>query len=193
MNLNPSKGPIDNGYRPISLQYGHYYADPAIVRPYPIGADPEEENAWVRAGGERGKSRYYGGKTVTADNEGSLRLLLDTKKRIGDIPLAVYLTVTNPMCFHEFEAQADVILVGFSVSDRAALEILAGAYEPKGLLPCQMPASMETVETQFEDVPFDMECHVDSEGHTYDYAYGLDWSGVISDWRTETYGRRETK
>ncbi len=190
VNLDPAKGPIDNGYRPVSLQYGPYYADPAFVREYPIGVDPDEETAWVNAGGERGKSRYYGGKSTVATNLGSLDLILDTRARIGDIPMAVYLTVTNPMCFYEFEDKADVILAGFSVSDEAALEVLAGSYAPKGLLPCQMPKNMETVEKQFEDVPFDMECHEDTEGHVYDYGYGMDWSGPISDWRTETYGHK---
>lgn len=189
VNLDPTKGELDNGYRPVSLQYGPYYADPKFVREFPIGIDPDEETAWVKAGGQRGKSRYYGGKTVTAENEGSLRLMLETKQRIGNIPMMVYLTVTKPMCFYEFEEQADAILVGFSVSDQAALEVIGGNYEPKGLLPCQMPANMETVETQMEDVPFDMECHVDTQGNRYDYGYGLDWSGVISDWRTEKYGR----
>jgi beta-glucosidase len=50
-----------------------------------------------------------------------------------------------------------------------------------------MPANMETVEAQFEDVPRDMECHVDSDGNTYDFAFGLDWSGVIKDERTAKY------
>lgn len=115
-------------------------------------------------------------------------MILDTRARIGDLPLAVYITATNPMCFHEFEPQVDAILVGFSVSDQAAMEVLSGHYEPSGLLPCQMPANMETVEKQFEDVPFDMECHVDTEGNIYDYGFGLDWNGVIADWRTEKYG-----
>ena len=190
VNLDPEKGELDNGYRPVSLQYGAYYADPSFVREYPIGTDPDEETAWVNAGGERGKSRYYGGKTVVSDNLGSLNLMLETKQRIGDIPMVVYLTVTNPMCFYEFEDKVDAIVVGFSVSDQAALEVIAGAYEPKGLLPCQMPRNMETVEKQFEDVPFDMECHVDAMGNAYDYGFGLDWKGVISDWRTEKYGRK---
>lgn len=189
VNLDPAKGPINNGYYPISLQYGPYYADPKVVRPYPIGVDPDEEVLWEKAGGERGRSRYYGGKSVTASNEGELQLMLDTKARIGELPMAVYITASNPMCFYEFEKQADAIVMGFSVGEKAALEVLGGGYEPRGLLPCQMPANMETVERQLEDVPFDMDCHVDSEGHTYDYAYGLDWSGVISDWRTEKYGR----
>jgi beta-glucosidase len=52
-----------------------------------------------------------------------------------------------------------------------------------------MPASMRTVEEQKEDVPRDMECHVDSEGHTYDLGFGLGWSGVIDDARTARYAR----
>jgi beta-glucosidase len=46
---------------------------------------------------------------------------------------------------------------------------------------------METVEAQFEDVPRDMECYVDSDGNSYDFAFGLNWSGVISDERTAKY------
>jgi len=51
-----------------------------------------------------------------------------------------------------------------------------------------MPANMETVEAQFEDVPRDMECHIDSDGNKYDFAFGLNWSGVIKDGRTAKYG-----
>jgi beta-glucosidase len=51
----------------------------------------------------------------------------------------------------------------------------------------QMPANMSVVEKQKEDVPFDMECHVDSEGHRYDFGYGLNWKGVIQDARTKQF------
>ena len=58
----------------------------------------------------------------------------------------------------------------------------------------QMPADMKTVETQKEDVPFDMVCHVDSEGNTYDFGFGLNWSGVIKDARVEKIQKiRNTK
>lgn len=46
---------------------------------------------------------------------------------------------------------------------------------------------METVEQQNEDVPQDMQPHKDSEGHLYDFAYGLNWKGVIRDERTANY------
>lgn len=74
-----------------------------------------------------------------------------------------------------------------NVPDKAFLEIITGQVEPSGLLPLQMPANMETVEAQFEDVPRDMECYVDSDGNIYDFAFGLNWSGVIKDDRTAKY------
>ena len=47
--------------------------------------------------------------------------------------------------------------------------------------------SAPTAEAQLEDVPRDMECYVDSDGNTYDFAFGLNWSGVINDERVQTY------
>lgn len=46
---------------------------------------------------------------------------------------------------------------------------------------------MNTVETQCEDIPFDMVCYKDADGNVYDFAFGLDWSGVINDWRVKKY------
>ena len=50
-----------------------------------------------------------------------------------------------------------------------------------------MPADMETVELQNEDVPQDMTPYRDSNGHRYDFAFGMNWSGTISDHRTARY------
>ena len=49
---------------------------------------------------------------------------------------------------------------------------------------------MERVESQWEDVPLDMDSHVDSEGNKYDFGYGLNWKGVIQDARTEKYKKK---
>lgn len=65
------------------------------------------------------------------------------------------------------------------------------AVEPYGLLPCQLPADMKTVEEQCEDVPRDMRCYTDSEGNTYDFAYGLNWRGRIMDRRVKKYQNYE--
>jgi hypothetical protein len=49
-----------------------------------------------------------------------------------------------------------------------------------GQLPMQMPSGMKTVEEQYEDVPRDMECHTETEGNTYDFAFITDNENMIS-------------
>jgi len=102
-------------------------------------------------------------------------------------PVIVSVLMNNPMVFSEFEKNTDAILVQFAVQDQAIMDILTGNAEPSGLLPLQMPADMSTVERQAEDLPLDMKCYKDSEGHTYDFAYGLNWKGIINDARTTKY------
>ena len=99
------------------------------------------------------------------------------------------------MVWSEVEPLADAILMyytgtafdGSFFREDVLLDVVSGKVEPSALLPMQQPASMEAVEAQQEDVPRDMECYVDADGNTYDFAYGLNWSGVINDERVETY------
>jgi beta-glucosidase len=104
-----------------------------------------------------------------------------------DKPVIVVVNASKPMVFHEFEKDVEGIVLHYGVSGQAALDIISGTTEPSGLLPVQMPANMSTVEKQLEDVPFDMECHTDSEGNKYDFGFGLNWKGVINDARTAKY------
>jgi len=165
-----------NGYIPISLQFGPYKAvdarDPSIA-----GGDPLEKFT----------NRTFKNKSVTAVNTTDLKMVLDARKALGDKPVVVVINVSNPMVFSEFEKNAQAILVTFGVQDQAVMDMLAGVAEPSGLLPFQMPLNMNTVELQQEDVPFDMNCHIDSEGNTYDFGFGLNWNGVIHDERTVKY------
>jgi beta-glucosidase len=73
------------------------------------------------------------------------------------------------------------------VQDEALMEIISGKSEPSALLPFQMPADMTTVEKQFEDVPRDMTPFTDKTGNVYDFAFGLNWKGVIADERINKY------
>jgi beta-glucosidase len=166
-----------NGFVPITLQYGPYTAD--YARDPSIAGDPRESDVM---------NRTYRGKTVVADNATDLKIILDTRKAMKNKPVIVILTLSNPTVVAEFEKEVEGLLVNFGVQDQALLDILSGDVEPSGLLPLQMPANMKTVEEQFEDVPLDMECHVDTEGNTYDFAFGMNWQGSISDERTARYG-----
>lgn len=42
-------------------------------------------------------------------------------------------------------------------------------------------------ESNISKWPRDMRCYVDSEGNTYDFAYGLNWKGQINDRRVKKY------
>ncbi|MDR2177240.1 MAG: glycoside hydrolase family 3 C-terminal domain-containing protein [Treponema sp.] len=171
---SPKSSPYDKdaGYLPISLQYRPYRADTA-----------REKN--IAGAGKRS----YRGKTGTASNEPDLDMILDTKKKLGNKPVIVLAQTQNPFIVGEFETAADAILLSFSVEPRALLEILCGKAEPQALLPFQMPKNMETVEAQNEDLPLDMEVYTDECGHAYDFAYGLNWKGIINDERVRKYNK----
>lgn len=168
-----------NGYVPITLQYRPYQAVCARSQSL-AGGDPLEE----------GKNRGYQNKWNTAANEADLDLVEDTRKRMGDKPVITVVTLKNPMVMAEIEPCSDAVLVEYGVTPEAVADVLRGAFVPEGLLPVQIPKDMETVEQQQEDVAFDMECYVDSQGNTYDFGYGRNYDGVIQDERTQRYGRK---
>ena len=168
-----------NGYVPVSLQYEKYTAtdarDPSIA-----GGDPLEKFT----------NRTYKGKSATAINITDLAMVNDTYTKMKGKPVIVSVNISNPMVFAEFEKNANAIIVNFGVQDQAILDLLTGKSAPSGLLPLQMPADMNAVEKQMEDVPRDMKCYKDSEGHVYDFGFGLNWKGVIYDARNAQYPRK---
>ena len=169
-----------NGYIPISLQYSPYTAKYARKQSV-AGGDPKENFT----------NRTYRGKSSSVSNAFEMEAVLKTREVMGDKPVIVAVSAMRPMCFHEIEKAADAILIGFEIQNQAFMEIISGKAEPQGLLPVQMPKDMRTVEEQCEDLPFDMKCYKDADGNVYDYAYGLNWSGIINDWRTEKYAPKK--
>ncbi len=163
------------GYIPISLQYTDYTAEHARKKSI-AGGDPKENFT----------DRGYHGKSEKTYNIDDLNVIIKTKKAMGDKPVIVMVQTDRPFV-PEFEPYADAILLGFGVSNQAFLDIVSGVAEPYGLLPLQLPKDMKTVEEQFEDVGRDMECYTDADGNLYDFAYGLNWDGIINDWRVERY------
>ena len=174
--IKPEEGQSEGHYQPISLQWSPYTAVDA--REVSIaGGDPTESSA----------NRSYKGLTEHTTNIDDMYLVQNTKKAMGDKPVVVIVATERPFVPADIEPWADAILINFGVSNNALLDIISGAAEPYGLLPCQLPADMKTVEEQCEDVPRDMRCYVDSEGNTYDFAYGLNWEGRINDRRVKKY------
>jgi beta-glucosidase len=172
-----------NGYVPITQQYGPYTA--ADARKHSIAAgDPVEPGI---------TDRSYKGKSITAANLNDLKTIEETKKAMKGKPVIVAINLSKPTIPAEFEKDANAIVASFGVQNQAVLDILAGAAEPSALLPFQMPANMQTVELQDEDIPHDMVCYTDADGHTYDFGFGMNWRGVIHDARTAKYVNRIAK
>lgn len=165
-----------NGYMPLSLQYEDYTA--TYARDVSIaGGDPMEKT----------NNRSFKGKTVKTYNRDDMLMVQKTKEAMGDKPVIVVIETGRPVVLSEIEPYADALLISFKVQHQALLEIISGKAEPSALLPMQMPADMKTVEEQQEDVPRDMRCYQDANSHTYDFAFGMNWSGVIDDERVKKY------
>ncbi|MBR6966784.1 MAG: glycoside hydrolase family 3 C-terminal domain-containing protein [Clostridia bacterium] len=189
----------DGNWYPANLQYGEYTA--VNARRESIAADVKTETI---------NDGYYGTKTETvkinrsyANNTtgknskySQLELLQYVNSVKGDAKVVVLMSKgagPSVMVFGEVEPLADAILFYYGdtswVFTDALMEVVNGDVEPNGLLPFQMPATMDAVEgtAQKEDVPRDVECYVDADGNVYDFAFGLNWSGVIDDERVATY------
>ena len=171
-----------NGYIPISLQYSDYIAKYARKQSI-AGGDIYEDFT----------NRTYRNKRTTTDNKYEMEAVIRAKKMMGNRPVIVVVRVKRPLVLAEIEPYADAILLGYEVQNQAYVELIKGNAEPSGLLPMQMPKDMRTVELNKEDVPFDLECYKDADGNIYNFGFGLNWSGVIKDWRTEKYAPRKVK
>jgi beta-glucosidase len=146
-----------NGYVPIPLQYGRYTADSARETSL-AGGSPFEDFT----------NRTYRGKSWTVVNSYDMKMVKETHAKMGVKPVIVVVNTSNPFVPAEIEKEADAILLHFGVQDQALMD-------------------MNTVEEQLEDVPRDMKCYVDSDGNSWDFAFGLNWKGVISDERVTKY------
>ena len=166
------------GYVPISLQYEDYTATSARAQSI-AGGDIKESFT----------NRTYLGKSDYSYNRYDMLQVIQTKQLMGDRPVIVLVQLARPFIPAEIEPYSDGLLLGFGVKDQAYLDILCGDAEPYGLLPMQLPKDMHTVETQLEDMAHDMECYTDTDGHTYDFAFGMNWKGVIHDARVKKYAK----
>jgi len=162
---------------PISLQYGDYTAEYARVKSIAAGHPGVDCDNWS-----------YLGKSCSTYNKYDLDTLIQVKKEMGNKPVIVVLRMTNPVIPSEFEPYADAIITTFSgTTNDAVFMTLNGQNEPTGLLPFQLPKDMMTVEIQLEDIGRDMQCYTDSCGNVYDFAFGMNWNGIIDDDRVRKY------
>ncbi len=152
----------------------------------------------VSLAGDNGANWSWNGNPIPDDSNIADLYMLEEVKELVDCPVIVVIAAGAPMVMSEVEPLADVLLYHFGqdggeigggvwFNPEAVWQIISGEVEPYALLPFQMPASMDAVDSQDEDTIRDVECYVDAAGNVYDFAFGLNWSGLIEDARTETY------
>ncbi|MDE7003414.1 MAG: hypothetical protein K2P08_03190 [Oscillospiraceae bacterium] len=187
----------DGTWLPASLQYGEYTATNARRESLAgtVTTETINDGYYGSKSQDVKENRSYAGNTVGQDkNYAQLELLQYLNGIKGNAKLVVMMSkASGPsvMVWSEVEPLADAILFYYGSTswffEETLLDIVSGAVEPSGLLPFQMPASMDAVEAQDEDVPRDLECYVDADGNTYDFTFGLNWSGKINDERVQKY------
>jgi beta-glucosidase len=74
---------------------------------------------------------------------------------LTQVPTIVAIYLDRPAVIPEIAARAAGLLADFGASDAAVLDVIFGRYAPAGHLPFEMPASMDAVRRQMEDVPGD--------------------------------------
>ena len=85
-------------------------------------------------------------------------------------PTIVSIYLERPLVIPEISERAAALLGHFSISDEALFKLISGSGRPEGKLPFELPSSIEAVEKQKEDVPYD------SENPLYPFGFGLNYN-----------------
>lgn len=113
-----------------------------------------------------------------AIRQGSLAFTDEALKEIREIsqqkPTIVSLYLERAAVIPELSQEAAAILANFGASDKAVLDLIFGKFSPTGKLPIELPSSMEAVEKQKEDLPYD------SEAPLFPYGHGLNYDIIAS-------------
>lgn len=104
-------------------------------------------------------------------HHGDLNFKGEEKKRILNllktVPTIVDIYLDRPAVIPEITKSASAVIANYGASDTSVCEVLFGNAEPKGKLPFELPSSMEAVENQKTDVPYD------TENPLFKFGFGL--------------------
>jgi beta-glucosidase len=104
---------------------------------------------------------------------GDLAFKSDEKQRILDIlakaPTIVDIYLDRPAVIPEIAERSAALLANFGASDAAVLDVIFGRYAPSGKLPFELPSSVEAVQRQKSDLPYDSENPLFPFGHGLTY------------------------
>lgn len=104
-------------------------------------------------------------------HHGDLDFKGEDKARVLDllrtVPTIVNIYLDRPAVIPDIAKEAHAVIADYGASDKSACEVLFGNSSPKGKLPFELPSSMEAVENQLTDVPYD------SENPLFEFGFGL--------------------
>jgi len=95
-----------------------------------------------------------------------LRRILDL---VAKVPTIVDIYLDRPAVIPEIAAQSAALLANFGASDTALLDVVFGRCAPSGKLPFELPSSVEAVQRQKSDLPYDSENPLFTFGHGLTY------------------------
>lgn len=103
--------------------------------------------------------------------QGRLDFPEDEKAQILELieskPTVTILEMQRPPLVPEINAASKAVVASFDCQDEIILELIFGKFSPTGKLPIEIPSSVEAVENQMEDVPYD------SKNPLYPFGHGL--------------------
>lgn len=85
------------------------------------------------------------------------------------VPTIVNIYLDRPAVIPEINEAAHAVIADYGTNDGAVAKVLFGEVVPNGKLPFELPSSMEAVENQLTDVPYD------SENPLYHFGFGLSY------------------
>ncbi len=88
---------------------------------------------------------------------------------LGKVPTIVDIKLSRPAVIPEIADKCVGLIGNFAAGDQVILDLIFGQFNPSGKLPFELPASMEAVENQIEDIPYD------SKDPLYPFGYCLSY------------------
>ena len=85
----------------------------------------------------------------TAEEKSKYLKLIQTK------PTITVMNLERPAVIPKINAATQALIGDFDCSDEIIMELIFGQFQPSGKLPFELPSSVEAVEQQKEDVPYD--------------------------------------
>lgn len=97
----------------------------------------------------------------TAEEKNELLALIQSR------PTITVINLQRPAVIPDINSNSRAVIADFDSKDEIILDLIFGGFQPSGKLPFEMPSSVQAVESQQEDVPYD------SEKPLYPFGHGL--------------------